>query len=305
MNLLLILTFLVLPAKAEVVDKIEAHVGNRIITSYDVEMLNPALYKNILSIADERIMQEQLQEYKEQALNFLIDMNIMEIAAERDGIKISDKDVDRAVKEIAASNKMTMEQFEKTLQKENLSLNQYRYQIKGQMIMRSKISVPQIVITEEDINNMIDERAGDFGLKDKYKIKIITAQRKSDIKSIIKNVKTSDEFSKAAKEHSLSESASKGGDLGFQDTTYMPIEMVKAIRDTKVGAITKPFKYENQWAVCFVEDFISKYEIDDNTKQKIQNAIGEKLFQQAVDKWMKKNKESIVVFRASDKFKVQ
>ena len=54
MNLLLILTFLVLPAKAEVVDKIEAHVGNRIITSYDVEMLNPALYKNILSIADEK-----------------------------------------------------------------------------------------------------------------------------------------------------------------------------------------------------------------------------------------------------------
>ena len=163
------------------IDKIEAHVGSKIITSYDIEMLNPAVYKQIIAIKDETIKEEQLKAYKEQALNFLIDMYVMEIAAEKDGIRISDKDVDRAVSEIAASNKLSMADFERTLAAQNLSLKQYRYQIKSQLILRSKINVPQIVITEEDIMNMVDKKQEEFGLKDMYEISMITMQNKSDI----------------------------------------------------------------------------------------------------------------------------
>ncbi len=298
------LNFLILQTKAEIIGKIEAHVGNRIITSYDVEMLNEAAYKKILSISDENARLQQLEAYKEQALNFLIDMNIMELAAEKDGIKISDKDVDRAVAEIAASNKLSTEQFIKAVNKEGLSLKQYKYQIKSQMIMRSKISVPQIVITDSDIKNMIDEKGDDFGLKDKYKIRIITAQTKSEINKIIKNIKKGEEFSSAAKKYSLDSSAASGGELGYKDAVYMPVEMENAVVKTKKGSITAPFKYEGIWAVCSVDDFKSKYDIDIGVREKIKAAIGEKLFQQAVDKWMKKNKDSIVVFKAADKFKV-
>ncbi len=305
MSILLILSCLTLQAKAEIIGKIEAHVGSRIITSYDVEMLNPAVYKQILSISDSHLREEQMDAYKEQALNFLIDMNIMEIAAEREGIKISEKDVDRAVAEIAAGNKLSTEQFIKALSKEGLSLKQYRYQIKSQMIMRSKISMPQIVITDSDIKNMIDEEGDTFGLKDKYKIKIIVTQTKSELNKIIKLIKKGEPFDEAARKYSLDPSAADGGQLGFKDVTYMPVEMEQALEKSKIGSLTKPFKYEDKWAVCFIEDFKSKYDIDIAEREKIKAAIGEKLFKKAADKWIAKSRESIVVFKAADKFKVQ
>lgn len=287
------------------IDKIEAHVGNRIITSYDIEMLNPDVYKKILEIPDEKTRQEQLSQYKEQALTFLIDMNIMEIAAEKDGIKISNKDLDRAINEIAASNNLSMADFEKTLKSQNLSLKQYKYQIKSQMILRSKINVPQIVITEEDIMNMVDEKQDEFGLRDMYDISIITVQTKSELNKIISRIKKGASFEDEAKKYSLDTSASQGGSLGFQNAVYMPVEMEEAVKTAKTGSLTKPFKYEDKWAVCLVKSFKSKYEIDDATREKIRAAIGEKLFAEAVEKWMKKSRESIVVLRASEKFKVK
>lgn len=305
LSIFLILSFLTIQSKAEVIDRIEAHVGNRIITSYDIETLNPDAYKAILAIPDEKVRQEQMAQYKEQALNFLIDMNIMEIAAEKDGIKISDKDLERAINEIAASNNLSMADFEKTLKSQNLSLKQYKYQIKSQMILRSKINVPQIVITEEDILNMVDEKQDEFGLKDLYDISIITVQTKSEINQIISRLKKGASFEDEAKKYSLDTSASNGGALGFQNATYMPIEMEETLKKTKVGSLTKPFKYEDKWAVCLVKAFKSKYEIDDATRQKIREAIGEKLFAEAVEKWMKKSRESVVVLRANEKFKVK
>lgn len=305
MSIFLILNFLTIQASAEVIDKIEAHVGKRIITSYDIEMLNPDVYKKLLAIPDEKTRQEQLQQYKEQALDFLIDMNIMEIAAEKDGIKVSDKDLDRAINEIASSNGMTLANFEKALKEQNLSLNQYKYQIKSQMILRSKINVPQIVITEEDIQNMADEKQDELGLKDEYDINIITVQTKSELNKIISNIKKGASFEDEARKNSLDSSAASGGALGFQNAVYMPVDMEKAVKATKTGSLSKPFKYEGKWAVCRVNNFKSKYDMSEETRQKIREAIGEKLFNEAVEKWMKKNRESIVVLRANEKFKVK
>lgn len=310
LNILLILTYLILPhqIKAEVIGKIEAHVGNRIITSYDIESLDPVTYKKILNIPDETTRETQLSQYKEQALNFLIESTIMEIAAERDGIKVTDAEVDRAVNEIAANNKVSVEQFEKMITKEGVSFAQYRYQLRGQIIqarVRSQIFMPQVVITDEDMHNMINKKGDEYGLKDRYKTKIITAQTKSEIKKIIKEIKNGADFGDEARKNSLDVSAAEGGDLGWVDVTYVPIEMENALEKVKNGGMTEPFKYNDLWAVCYVDGFQSKYIMDNETAGKIKNAIGEELFAKSVAEWLKKHKETIIVLKASDRFKVK
>lgn len=306
----MILILAVLPHQlhGEVIGKIEAHVGNKIITSYDIEGLDPATYKKVLAIPDENTRNAQLTQYKSQALDFLIEATIMEIAAEREGIKVTDAEVDKAVNEIAANNKVSLAQFEKMIAKEGLSLAQYRYQIKGQIIqarVRSQIFMPQVVITEEDIYNMIDEKGDGYGLKDKYKSKLITAQSKSEINKIIKRIKAGADFSDEARKNSLDTSAADGGSIGWVDVTYVPIEMEKALEKAQKGGLTEPFKYNDLWAVCYVEDFMSKYTMDNETEGKIRNAIGEALFAKSVTEWLKKHKETIIVLKASDRFKVR
>ncbi len=294
--------------KAEIIGKIEAHVGNKIITSYDIEGLDPVTYQKLLLIPDEETRNIQLEQFKSQALNFLIEAAVMETAAEREGIKVTDAEVDRAVNEIAANNKVSLAQFEKMIANEGLSLAQYRYQIKGQIIqarIRSQIFMPQVVITEEDIYNMIDEKDDEYGLKDRYKIRLITVQSKSEINKIIKRVKQGADFSDEARKNSLDINAVDGGSMGWVDVTYVPIEMERALEKTQKGGLTEPFKYNNLWAVCYVDEFMSKYTVDNETEDKIRNAIGESLFAKSVDEWLKKHKETIIVLKSSDRFKVK
>lgn len=160
----------------------------------------------------------------------------MEVAAEREGIKVTDAEVNMALNEIAANNKVSMEQFEKMIAEEGLSMAQYRYQIKGQIIqarIRSQIFMPQVVITEEDIYNMIDEKGDEYGLKDKYKSKIITVQSKSELNKIIKAIKKGADFEDEARKNSLDISATDGGNIGWVDVTYAPIEMERALEKTQ------------------------------------------------------------------------
>ncbi len=199
LSILLILIYLTVhyQAKAEIIGKIEAHVGNKIITSYDVENLDTNIYKQIISIEDETTRKAQLEQYREQALAFLIEATIMEIAAEKDGVRVTDEEVDKAISEIITANDVTESQFEELIQKDGLSMAQYRYQIKSQIIqarIRGQIFMPQVVITESDIKNAIDEKGEAYGLKDRYKIKIITAQSKSEINKIIKAIKQGANF---------------------------------------------------------------------------------------------------------------
>lgn len=306
----MILTCLILPHQinAEIIGKIEAHVGNRIITSYDIESLDSVTYKKLLNIPDETTRETQLSQYKEQALNFLIESTIMEIAAERDGIKVTDAEVDRALREIAANNKLSVEQLEKMMIKEGESIAQYRYKIKGEIIrarIRSQIFMPQVVITEEDIHNMIDKKGDEYGLKDRYKVKLLNTQTKAELKKLIKEIKNGADFGEVAKKNSLDTTASQYGDMGWLDVTYVPIEMERALEKVKNGGITEPFKYDNGWAVCYVEGFKSKYVMDNETEEKIKNAIGEELFTKSVTEWLKKHKETIIVLKSSDRFKVK
>ena len=54
-----------------------------------------------------------------------------------------------------------------------------------------------------------------------------------------------------------------------------------------------------------MDGFQSKYTMDNETAGKIKNAIGEELFAKSVAEWLKKHKETIIVLKASDRFKVK
>lgn len=156
--------------RAEVVGKIEAHVGNRIITAYDVANLDPITYKKILSIEDKEIRDAQLKQYHSQAVDFLINQYVIEISAEREGIKVTDEEVDRAVEEVAKSNNITRKELEEALIKEGISMEKYRYQLKSQIInvrVRNMVLMPKIVITQEDLEKAAEEKADEYSLKDK------------------------------------------------------------------------------------------------------------------------------------------
>lgn len=289
-------------ANSEVINRIVAHVGNKVITEYDIQNLDPAKYNEILAIKDENIRNKQIELYQEAALNYLIDQEIVIIAAEKEGVKVSDEEVEMAINEIMRENKLTLKTLEDALIKEGTSLSKYKYKLKNDIInarVRNQILLPKIIATEKDIRRMADLKSDEYNLKDKYKLSIIITTDKNTMNKAIKEIKKTS-FEEAAKKYSIDKSATNNGYMGELEVDGLSQEMLKNIKKTKIGKISKPFKSNNQWIIFRVDGFISKYNFDEETRKKLIDDVSNELFQIVFNNWLEQNKNKIVVIRENN-----
>lgn len=289
-------------ANSEVINRIVAHVGNKVITEYDIQNLDPAKYNEILAIKDENIRNKQIELYQEAALNYLIDQEIVIIAAEKEGVKVSDEEVEMAINEIMRENKLTLKTLEDALIKEGTSLSKYKYKLKNDIInarVRNQILLPKIIATEKDIRRMADLKSDEYNLKDKYKLSIIITTDKNTMNKAIKEIKKTS-FEEAAKKYSIDKSATNNGYMGELEVDGLSQEMLKNIKKTKIGKISKPFKSNNQWIIFRVDGFISKYNFDEETRKKLIDDVSNELFQIVFNNWLEQNKSKIVVIRENN-----
>lgn len=289
-------------ANSEVINRIVAHVGNKVITEYDIQNLDPAKYNEILAIKDENIRNKQIELYQEAALNYLIDQEIVIIAAEKEGVKVSDEEVEMAINDIMRENKLTLKTLEDALIKEGTSLSKYKYKLKNDIInarVRNQILLPKIIATEKDIRRMADLKSDEYNLKDKYKLSIIITTDKNTMNKAIKEIKKTS-FEEAAKKYSIDKSATNNGYMGELEVDGLSQEMLKNIKKTKIGKISKPFKSNNQWIIFRVDGFISKYNFDEETRKKLIDDVSNELFQIVFNNWLEQNKSKIVVIRENN-----
>ncbi len=289
-------------ANSEVINRIVAHVGNKVITEYDIQNLDPAKYNEILAIKDENIRNKQMEFYQEAALNYLIDQEIVIIAAEKEGIKVSDEEVEMAINDIMRENKLTLKTLEQALIKEGTSLLKYRYKLKNDILnarVRNQILLPKIIATEKDIRRMADLKSDEYNLKDKYKISIIITTDKNTMNKAIKEIKKSS-FEEAAQIYSIDRSAINNGYMGELEVDGLSQEMLKIIKKTKIGKISKPYKSNNQWIIFRVDGFVSKYDFDEETRKKLIDDVSNELFQTVFNNWLEQNKSNIVVIRENN-----
>lgn len=298
------LTWAVMPLGAETANSVLAHVGGKVITEYDVRNLDPRAYREIMSIKDEAYRAEQLERYTESALDYLIDQEIVIIAAERERITVTEKEVDNAVSEILARNDLDINKLEDALEKEGMSLVKYRYRLKNDILnarVRSQVLMPKIVIAERDLREIADSKPDEYPLNDKYNILMLMTSDKAAIEKALKEIKNGLNFEDAVKKYSIDKSASNGGKLGWMEADIMNPAMLSAVQAVRKGGVSAPFEINGRWAVCNVLGFKSKYDFDNDTRTKLTEEASEKIYKQVFSAWLERNKSTIVVIRRGDK----
>ena len=81
--------------------------------------------------------------------------------------------------------------------------------------------------------------------------------------------KNPEDFAKLANKYSQTSAAPVGGDLGFQPPTRLAPEYYEAIKDQKVGHVTKPVRTQMGYHVIKVLGVKSYDQIDKNLYKKI------------------------------------
>ncbi|MBF0227436.1 MAG: peptidylprolyl isomerase [Desulfobacterales bacterium] len=285
---------------SEIVDKIVAIVNDDIITLSDINQESMPFEKRIKSAGYPSYKEnELLKNLHSDMLNKLIDQKITDQEIKKTEIKISDKEVDAYIDRIKEANFMTSEDFVRALSKDNLTVDEYKNQVKGQILRNKLVNYKvksKIVITKEDIKAYYEKNKNLYAGEKKYHLRHIlmkissfadTDEKKAVLKKmeeIYQKLKEGESFERIAKNYSESPYASKGGDLGFFKIDELLGQIKENVYNLKEGEFTQIIDTEQGYQIFYLEKIenVNKKSFEESSSE-----IEKKLYDEIVEKTFK------------------
>lgn len=218
-------------------EKIEARVGNQIITSTD-------LRAEVTQLQDRANEAKTDSTLRKKALEMLIEKALIRNYLSHQQMDVSEQDVDRRVNSIRASQGLSnLDEFRKLLESRGMSFENFKKEVRDQLqnMQFEQVLQRQIVqsIDEKELRSYYSNHINDFSkniVVDLQECLIPTgSQLKPELKKAIEQFRTEKKsFSSCVSTYSRSPSAAKGGMLG-----EVEMGMLRKEVETKVFAAKK------------------------------------------------------------------
>lgn len=273
---------------AEVVDKIVAIVDNDIITLVELNRETASYRAKIEAAAySDDQKQKMIQDVNIKILNTLIDNSLTNQEAEKYRIRVSDNAIDNVVENMMQSRSMSLEEFEKALEREGLTLTEYRKKTEKQILRNKLINhmvKSKVVILESDIESYYENHKEDYSGKKKYYLRNIILNNEEKIQGIKRQLDEQKDFKSLAKQYSIAPNAVDGGDLGLFDINNFPdnikAEIAKLQKSQFSDVITTPQGFQ----IFYIEDIVFK---GGKTYEQAHDEIDEILYKTQAEKKFK------------------
>lgn len=205
---------------------------------------------------------------KRQVLQQLINQTIALQMAKRQGISVSDSEVDASITEITAQNGISQDALKQKLAASGLDFSDYFNTIKKQLIinkLEQRAIMGKIYIPPRDIQKYIDQHFNDQNTL--YRVDNIllplpegatSAQKSAALKKaakIVADVKANKiSFEEAARKYSKSSNADNGGKLGEKILSELPTIYSEKVKQMSEGTISKPFIANNGVQIIYLAE---------------------------------------------------
>jgi foldase protein PrsA len=195
-------------------------------------------YPNMFTGADG---EGRLLDFKQRLLDNIINQKLVEQAAKEKGIKISDADVQKQIDQLRAGFK-DQAQFDEALKSAGMTVDGLKLQIRNQLITQKLIESLSAnnKVSEADIAAYYEKNQAQFFQKAAKKAShiLFKPEDKANAEKVLAQVKAGGDFAALAKKYSVdTATVSKGGDLGWPTTAYVP-EFQAALDKLKKGQTT-------------------------------------------------------------------
>jgi len=195
-------------------------------------------YPNMFTGADG---EGRLLDFKQRLLDNIVNQKLVEQAAKDKGIKVSDADVQKQIDQLRAGFK-DQAQFDAALKSAGMTLDGLKAQIRNQLVTQKLIESlsASSKVSDSDIQAYYDKNKDQFFQKASKKASqiLFKPEDKATAQKVLAQVKAGDDFGALAKKYSVdTASASKGGDLGYPTSAYVP-EFQAALDKLKKGQTT-------------------------------------------------------------------
>jgi peptidyl-prolyl cis-trans isomerase SurA len=223
---------------------------------------NESVTDNEVKFRVAKLQQENLEkggaqptpgELRKQALDALVEERVLVTYARDNGVKVDDGEVDRAIANIASSNKMTADQLRDRLRQQGVDYATFRNGIRDQITIeriREREVVAHIRVTDTEINDYISKMRGGHAAAPQINIAqilvtvpekstpAVEAERKARAEQALARVHNGEPFEQVAREMSEDSNKDKGGEMGSRAVDKYPDLFANAVADVKVGGVT-------------------------------------------------------------------
>lgn len=292
--------------QAKVVERIVAVVNKNILLLSQVNERVRPMVPQLQQIPDVTMRKQRLKQLRRQVLDHLIDEALIKHEARKLKLKISDKDLELAIKDVMRKNKLTREQLEAALQQEGKSIAAYKQKILGPQLLRMRVVNVQVrsrvAVTQDEIKALYQKNLRALGVETKVRArhifvvipagangKKVMERRRYAVSLAGKGRKKGADFAALAKKYSEdSVTRSDGGDLGYFSRGTLPANIEAVVFGMKKGDIRGPMRTERGYHVIkLVDRKESSARPLSEVKEELRNQIYMKKVEKATKAWLK------------------
>ena len=173
--------------------------------------------------------------------------------ATKNGIIISEKEVDDAIKSFEKNNKIPDGELKKILKHSNVNEETFRTQMKSDLawvkLVRKK-TLAEGTVTQKEVETALADAKKDLATE-KYMISEIFIKKEDakNLDGLVSNLRADPRFELYAMQFSQSPSASSGGKLGWVDKEKLLPKIKAAIDKMKEGDVSNPINVNGDFYI--------------------------------------------------------
>jgi len=161
--------------------------------------------------------------------------------AKKQGISVTAEELSEVIDDSITQSGLSKEEFEKTLDEQNLTMDFVEDYYKKQLIINrllNKTILYKIVVSSSEVKEYYNNNKNEFITPEQVRARHILVNSSSEAEKILKELKEGADFIELAKEKSICPSASEGGDLGYFSKGQMIKEFEDAAFALEVGELS-------------------------------------------------------------------
>lgn len=233
--------------------KIFAEVNGEIITSRDMQDRVNAFVATTQIPVNNQTKDMIIGKVLQSAVNEKIKLQ----EAEKNGIKITEADLDKGMENFAKANNVSVAKLKKMLAEAEVKENVFRSQMKAELAWSRLVqrkSAQEVNISQSEINHAMEAVAKDIKMQKFMVSEIVIPQKQAKhISDLVENLRHDPRFELYAAQFSQSPSAPNGGRLGWVNKGQLAAPLENALLKMKEGGISEPILLGTDYYILRLE----------------------------------------------------
>ncbi|TSA41820.1 MAG: molecular chaperone SurA [Betaproteobacteria bacterium] len=247
-------------------DRIVAVVNDQVITRRD---LDERVTTVLTQLRQQGTPLPQRDALEKQVLERMISNQVQLQYAKETGLRVDDATLEKTVNRIAEDSKLTPAQLRAALEKDGISFNKFREDIREEITivrLREREVDNKITIADSEVDNFLSTRQIQEGKTDEYHLSHILVsvpeqasperlqERRARAEQALAQIKGGADFRQVAASFSDAPDAVQGGVLGWRETTRLPTIFADAVKGLNAGDSSGVLRSPNGFHIVRVNE---------------------------------------------------